>query len=260
MNTPTFESRLADLARPVGRKALMYHKWRNLLFLHWEFDPEIVQKTLPPGLTLDTYNGKAFVGVVPFYMKGIRPRFVPALPFISDCLELNVRTYVFDKHGRPGVWFYSLDCDEWLAVRVARKLFHLPYFDAKMDAPKLQEQVGLTTPTDVIDFSVHRKGYEPETDTRIRYTPTQSLAPSAQESLEFFLIERHRLFSFDRPNGRLFTGRVSHPPYPLADADYHIETEGSLALAGFNKPERAPDHAIFSAGVDVEIFAIEEVV
>lgn len=259
MSSPSIENRIADLARPVGRKALMYQKWRNLLFLHWEFDPKIIQKTLPPGLTVDTYDGKAFVGVVPFYMKDIRPKYLPALPMISDCLELNVRTYVYDKNGNTGVWFYSLDCDEWIAVRVARKVFHLPYFDAKMQAPKLQELVDRDHTAEEIRFTVHRKGFDPNTDSRFRYLPTESLQPSAQESLEFFLIERHRLYSYNQSSGKLYTGRVSHPPYPLAKTEFSIEQEGSLALAGFSKPERAPDHSIFSSGVDVEIFAIEEV-
>lgn len=238
----------------------MYHKWRNLLFLHWEFDPNLVQQTLPPGLTVDTYQGRAFVGVVSFYMKDIRPKYCPVLPWISNCLELNVRTYVYDKHGNTGVWFYSLDCDEWLAVRVARKMFHLPYFDAKMRAPRLQELSEPQQSVSEIEYFVHRKGTDPANDTLLQYVPTVSCQPSAQDSLEFFLIERHRLFSYNKSNAKLYTGRVSHPPYPLSQADYQIEREGSLVLAGFERPERAPDHAIFSSGVDVEIFAIEEVV
>ncbi len=84
----------------------MYQKWRELLFVHWTFDPDEIQATLPPGLRVDTFEGRAYVGVVPFYMRDIRPRFCPPLPWISDFLELNLRTYVFEESsGTPGVWF-----------------------------------------------------------------------------------------------------------------------------------------------------------
>ena len=114
----------------------MYQRWDDLLFLHWSYDPLAIQRTLPRGLTVDTFEGKAYIGIVPFFMRDVRPSFCPRLPGISDFLELNVRTYVYDEHGVPGVWFYSLDANQWLAVRAARRFFCLPYFDSKMKADK----------------------------------------------------------------------------------------------------------------------------
>jgi uncharacterized protein YqjF (DUF2071 family) len=122
--------------KPERRSPVMYHKWRDLLFLHWEFEPLEVQATLPRGLYVDTFESKAYVGIVPFYMFGVRPRFSPPYPFISNFLELNLRTYVYDDNGNPGIWFYSLDANRRVAVGAARLTFGLPYFLAEMKAGK----------------------------------------------------------------------------------------------------------------------------
>ena len=133
MPSPTDEQRLALRNRPA-RSALMYQSWNDLLFLHWCIEPAVIQKLLPAGLFVDCFDGSAFLGVVPFFMQKIRFRGTPALPWISNFLELNLRTYVFDETGRPGVWFLSLDCNQPFAVWAARTLFHLPYQHASMQA------------------------------------------------------------------------------------------------------------------------------
>jgi hypothetical protein len=117
----------------------MYQRWAELLFLHWVWDPAAVQRTLPRGLTVDTFDGRAWIGLIPFFMQAVRPRFCPTVPGLSDFMELNVRTYVHDAAGRPGVWFYSLDCNQGLAVRLARGLFHLRYEHAVMQAARLRD-------------------------------------------------------------------------------------------------------------------------
>src|SRR4051794_23166725 len=89
---PTPQQRLAELGRPSG-PVLMYQRWEQLLFLHWKWDPIQIQMTLPPGLTVDTFENSAWVGLVPLFMRNVRPRFVPAVPLVSDFLELNLRTY-----------------------------------------------------------------------------------------------------------------------------------------------------------------------
>ena len=224
----------------------MYQAWRDLLFLHWEFPAADIQKSLPPGLTVDCYDGKAYLGLVPFYMCGIRPRFVPPVPGISNFLEMNVRTYVYDKHGRPGVWFYSLDANQWLAVRLARRFFNLPYFDAHMQARN----------DDGIDYQVTRKGL-PESATHLRYKGGDALPAPEPGSFEYFLVERYFLFAVDRA-GTLFSGKVYHSPYPIHSVDYEIMNESALSLAGFDKENRSPDHAIMSPGVHVKVYAIEK--
>ena len=133
MLTPTDEQRLAQRVQP-NSPVVMRQEWSHLLFLHWEMDPALIQEHLPPGLTVDTYDGKAYLGVVPFHMDNVRPSFCPTVPGLSWFLELNLRTYVHDENGVPGVWFFALDCDQWLAVKLARSLFHLPYQHAQMES------------------------------------------------------------------------------------------------------------------------------
>ena len=135
---PDESQRLAACARPTGRP-VMYQQWSDLLFLHWEYSAAVIQATLPEGLFVDTFGGKAYLGVVPFFMRNIRPRFLPAVPGISDFMEMNLRTYVHNRAGIPGVWFYSLDANQWLAVKIARRFFHLPYEHAEMKSSRTEQ-------------------------------------------------------------------------------------------------------------------------
>ncbi len=112
---------------------VMAMSWHDLAFLHWPVSAAALAKKIPPGLTLDTFEGDAYLGVVPFHMTGVRPRLGPSIPGVSSFIELNVRTYVTTE-GKPGVWFFSLDATSRLAVRAARRFFHLPYFDARMSS------------------------------------------------------------------------------------------------------------------------------
>ncbi|MFZ4599930.1 MAG: YqjF family protein, partial [Terrimicrobiaceae bacterium] len=158
--------------RPSPGPVVMRQRWEDLLFLHWDWDPVTVQNTLPPGLEVDAWNGRAYIGLVPFFMRGVRPAGLPALPWISNFLELNIRTYVRDRHGRAGVWFYSLDCNQPLAVWVARTLFHLPYFDARMRARRGGGSV---------DYECQRVGHR--VSSAFRYEVTGPAAPASTGSL-----------------------------------------------------------------------------
>ena len=116
----------------------MFQQWREVLFLHWEYPVAAIQATLPEGLFVDTFDGKAYLGIVPFFMRNVRPRFLPIVPALSHFMELNLRTYVHDRAGVPGVWFYSLDANQWLAVEIARRFFHLPYEHAEMESRRTE--------------------------------------------------------------------------------------------------------------------------
>lgn len=230
----------------------MYQSWQKLLFLHWRFDPAEVQRTLPEGLTVDTYNGAAWMGVVPFFMRNIRPWWSPPIPGISNFLELNLRTYVYDRSGTPGVWFYSLDANQGLAVRWGRGLFRLPYFASRMSAP--------VSPDGVVDYRSHRLGTDPALATHIRYGAASLLRHAAPGTFEFFLVERYILFAHGR-SGRLHSGQVFHPPYEIADAavpewDDHVF---AISAEGFQASGRPFDHALYAPGVDVEVFPLRAV-
>ncbi len=246
-NIPDVPQRLAARVRPVG-SPVMYQQWRELLFLHWEFPIAELQRTLPEGLFVDTFADKAYLGVVPFFMRNIRPRFLPALPGISNFMEMNLRTYVYDRAGVPGVWFYSLDANQRLAVKIARRFFHLPYEHAEMNSSR--------TPEGRIRYESLRLGTRANRARCVfDYAPGPELPQPSPGSLEFFLVERYRLYS-SAPDG-LRRGAVFHPPYPLCHADVTAWDEQLLALDGFAPTGRPPDHVILSRGVDVSVFPLE---
>jgi uncharacterized protein YqjF (DUF2071 family) len=242
MVIPTLESRLAVRDQP-SRAHVMHQRWEQLAFLHWRWNADEIQRTLPAGLFVDTFQGDAWLAIVPFYMRGIRPRFCPPVPGISNFLEMNVRTYVHDEQGRPGVWFYSLDCDQPLAVWTARTFFHLPYQHALMQAPISDGW---------IDYTCHRRGEASE--SRFRYQLACETHPAEPGSLEFFLAERYLLFS-QTPRG-IRCGQVHHTPYPLADVKLETWDLEPLLQAGFADPKRPPDHLIGSPGVDVRVYPL----
>ena len=244
MLTPTLEHRLAPRLRPAQGPA-MYQSWTHLLFLHWRWDAEDIQVRLPKGLTVDTFDGSAWIGVVPFYMRNIRPRFLPCVPWISNFLELNVRTYVHDENGRPGVWFFSLDCNQPFAVWIARTFFHLPYHHSRMTAQ--------LTGGNTVDYSNHRLGDDAKSAFRYTLSPDATLAEPG--TLEFFLVERYLLFS-NTPRG-VRCGQVHHNPYPMAKATAEAFDTRVLALNDFTPPARPPDHVCGSHGVNVVIYPLE---
>jgi uncharacterized protein YqjF (DUF2071 family) len=229
---------------PRGRP-VMRQRWLRLLFLHWPCDATAVQAGLPAGLTVDTWEGRAWLGLVPFKMERVRLAGWPPLPGVSDFLEMNVRTYVRDERGRPGVWFHSLDCAQPLAVWAARVGFGLPYFCAEM-----RERAG-----EEISYACRRRG-EAE-GTRFRYRPEGSPEPAREGSFEQFLVERYRLFAMKR--GRLVTGEVWHEPYRLQRVRVSEWSDLPLRQAGFAGGRGEPEHAVFSPGVDARIFGVESV-
>lgn len=199
-----------------------FQQWRDLLFLHWRVPVQAVQATLPPGLVVDTFDGDAWLGIVPFAMARVRPRWLPPLPWLSWFLELNVRTYVRDAQGVPGVWFHSLDCNQPLAVTIARTLFHRPYLHARMHA---------TRTANALVYRSQRRGVagDPWEYAWRTHGPGQ---PAAHATLEHFLVERYVLYSADA-RGRLYRGQVSHAPYRIHVPTVERYDTGPAALAGF---------------------------
>ncbi len=237
-------ARLDERQRPQAA-AVMYQRWHELLFLHWAVDPEVVQRGLPAGLRVDTFDGAAWIGVVPFQMQRVRPRFLPALPWLSNFPELNLRTYVVDAQGRPGVWFYSLDTPQPLANAIARRFFHLNYRLARFEI----EQSAAT-----IHYQ-SRLRLAGRWDAPQHYKWTRREAPFAAEpgTLEFFLVERYRLFSYDWKRKRLLSGQVHHRPYPLQQVELTQHSKRLFALNQLPTPEPGPSSVLASRGVDVTV-------
>jgi uncharacterized protein YqjF (DUF2071 family) len=225
----------------------MSQSWLHLLFLHWKWDVATLQRRLPAGLYIDTFDGHAWVGLVPFYMRNIRPCWCPSVPWVSFFLEMNLRTYVYDEQGRSGVWFFSLECNQPIAVWTARALFRLPYQHAHMKA-SLTRQDGAQN----IHYSSQRRG--DGTVSRFDYALTPSKQIAEPGTLEFFLLERYLLFS-STPQG-IRCGQVHHRPYPMAATEVRQFDTRVLALNGLEAPSRPPDHIAGSAGVDVAVFPL----
>lgn len=205
-------------------------EWHDLLFMHWPLPAAELAPHIPPGLTLDTYAGEAWIGIVPFTMRGVRPRAIPALPWISAFAELNVRTYV-TAEGKPGVWFWSLDAANPLAVRAARIGAFLPYFDARMRAERVGDGVRYES------VRTHRGA--PAAELRVTYRPTGPAARAQPGTLDEWLAERYCLYS-RAPGGQLWRGEIHHQPWPLQPAKCEISANTMTAGFEIALPNRAP--------------------
>ena len=198
--------RLSIRSRPRGWP-LMHQNWGKLLFMHWPIDAELLRPLIPRQLEIDLLEGSAWIGVVPFTMWGIRAAFLPPIPGTSAFHELNVRTYVHYQ-GVPGVWFFSLDAANRLAVWGARRFYHLPYFNAEMS---LRQTGGAITYS---SKRFDRRGALAEFEAA--WSIGEALPQSRPDSIEFFLTERYYLYSVHRD--RLYCARIYHEPWPLRKA------------------------------------------
>lgn len=215
---------------PPSRPWLMRQSWRHVLFAHWEVPVDELRQVLPAVLPLDTYDGRAWLGVVSFHIRGARPRWLPPLPWISHFAELNVRTYV-TIGGRPGVYFFSLDASNPVAVRLARLFTHLLYFDAEMSIRLRQGWIEYQ--------STRSDPRAPGARFRARYRPRGALFQTASGSLEAWLTERYCLYSVDR-QGRVFRGEIHHAPWPLQPAEAELDENSMAAPLGISLSQRTP--------------------
>ena len=204
--------------------------WRNLLFMHWPVEADALRPLVPPSLSIDTFDGNAWLGVVPFDMVGVRPHFVPAVEGISNFPEINLRTYV-TAEDRPGVWFFSLDAHSRLAVRLARATFHLPYFDAEMSCHASGDQV------DYRSIRTHKGA--PPAEFVARYGPSGRPFESGPGSIESFLTERYCLYSADGRNN-VRRGEIHHQMWPLQPAEVEVRTLAMTQQIGLKPPETEP--------------------
>lgn len=252
--------RIVPTVRPPGHP-IGYHRWSDLLFVHWRMPADIVRSLLPTGLTLDTWDGDAWVGLVPFYMSRVRPWWSPPVPGVSSFCETNVRTYVHFQGRDPGVWFFSLDASNSLAVRIARWRWHLPYFRAQMSLERTSDSVTYKS----CRLGPGAAGPGCAIRTRIgpllgHETPARPLPPgrALPGTLEHFLIERYILYASPAA-GELLGGRVHHAPYCIREA--HLENIEESLLAAIGLPPAAPAcHTAFSDEVNVEIFPLMPIV
>jgi len=215
---------------PPAAPHTMVQRWHDLLFAHWPLPAEDVRRAVPAELELDLFEGRAWVGVIPFRMSGIHLRGLPAIPGTAAFEELNVRTYVV-YGGKPGVWFFSLDAASRLAVEVARRWFWLPYFSARINCAAEGGGIHYT--------SRRTDGRGATAELAMRYRPTGEIVRAAPGSLDHWLTERYCLYVLDSRR-RVLRAEIHHAPWPLQPAKAEIEVNTMAAAAGLRLPPAQP--------------------
>ncbi len=209
---------------------IMAQSWHDLLFAHWPIDAAHLRPHIPAALQIDTFEGQAWIAVVPFRMSGVRLRWTPGLPWLSAFPEMNVRTYV-TVGSKPGVWFFSLDARNPVAVAIARAWFHLPYFRAQMHCEERDGWIHYRSER------THRG--EPAAILEGRYRPTGAIFEPKPGSLEHFLTERYCLYAANS-RGQLYRGEIHHPPWPLQSAEAEFTKNSMVEAAGLALPPQKP--------------------
>jgi hypothetical protein len=241
--TEVTDAERARLRERPTERPVMREIWRHLGFLHWSVPTEAIARLLPPGLDVDTFDGVAYVGIVPFTIPLTRAAFWPGLPLAPAFHEVNLRTYVHRGGRDPGVWFFSLDAASRLAVAGARAAYRLPYSYARI---RMREAGGEIT------FDARRSSLAVDAHFACRYRPTGEVAAAVPGTLEFFLAERYLLYA--RTGRALRSARVFHAPYPLQPAVVADLNETLLSAAGLPIEKSAPALVHYAREVDVQIY------
>lgn len=226
---------------------IMQQTWKDLLFAHYPISPAILRPLLPSCFTVDTFEGSAWVSVVPFQMSGLRIRHLPKLPFTPEFSELNVRTYV-TFGNKPGVYFFSLDANSKVAVSIANRFYYLPYYHARMSMKKQG---------DWIHFTSER------TDQRVkaglfsaRYRPVGDVFEAKPKSIEHWLTERYVLYVTNGKN--VYEGNIHHKPWPLQQGEANFELN-SVAQSFGIPIEEPPAYLHYCKELDVVAWLLKKV-
>jgi uncharacterized protein YqjF (DUF2071 family) len=209
---------------------IMTQTWLDVLFAHWAIEPGLVRARVPAELELDLFEEQSWLGIVPFRMSNVAPRALPALPGMSAFPELNVRTYV-RVGGKPGVFFFSLDATNPVAIGIAKLMFGLPYYAASMQVAPVNG---------CIRYSSRRTAPEsPAAELVGSYHPTGEVFQASPGSLEYFLTERYCLYTVD-DDRQTFSLDIHHPPWPLQPARASFDVLRMTEQVGLSLPSTAP--------------------
>ena len=240
---------------------IMTQTWNDLAFLHYAVEPAALRALVPDVLTLDLYDGNAWLSITPFWMSNVRPPGVPPVPGLSKFGELNVRTYVTYR-GKQGIYFFSLDAGNLSAVWGARVFYRLPYWHAKINVEgDLAHGVGLrraARPGRDIQYKLKRihgpRAGDEMPEFRARYAPTGEPQEARPRSLYSFLCERYCLYAWNR--GRLYRGEIHHLHWPLQPAEIEIEKNTMAVPTGLRLPAQ-PDIVQYSRTLKVLVWPPE---
>lgn len=235
---------------PTGpsRRTVLRQRWAEIAYFHWPYDSDVVQRLLPAGLTVDTFDDLAWVGLIPFEMRDVQLGPTPPVPWLGSFIEINVRTYVVDSIGRRAVWFFSLDVPRAVIVGVARSVFSLPYCWAAathaLDGDRHRYQMRRRWPRGA------------ETTATMSFTVGDRIPEAEVSDLDHFLTARWALMTQRR--SQLLYGQVGHPRWPMHGVDDVRIDQNAIEAAGLPSPVGAP-RALYSPGVDVEVAWLEKV-
>jgi uncharacterized protein len=236
---------------PFGARPVLRQRWDDLASFHWRYPPDVVQSLLPAGLTVDTFDGDAWVGLIPFHMRAVRIVPGPAVPYLGSFVEINVRTYVVDRFGHRGVWFWSLDVPRSPIVCVARSMFSLPYCWGRASHTIDRPADG----TERHAYEYRRRWPRPADPgaaphTSISYCVGARVPDDEIGELDHFVSARWSLFAVRR--GRLVRGDVDHARWPVHRV-HDVRIDSTLVeAAGLATPAGAP-HSLASPGVGVQV-------
>ncbi len=240
---------MAAIARPVTAepppwegRAVLRQRWSELAYFHWPYEPEVVQRLLPAGLTVDTFDDRGWVGLIPFEMRDVQLGSSPPVPWLGSFIEINVRTYVVDPQGRRAVWFFSLDVPRSVIVAVARSVFALPYRWARAghvhDGVRHRYRMTRRWPARQV------------TEADMAFRVGDEIPEAEVSDLDHFLTARWALVT--RRRNRLLYGRVDHPRWPLHRVEDVRIDQNVIEAAGLPSPVGEP-LARYSPGVDVRV-------
>jgi uncharacterized protein len=231
-----------------SRPWIMVQTWERLLFAHWPLPSETLRPAIPRALTLQTFDGQAWLAVTPFTVSILRPRTAPRIPGLAPFPELNVRTYV-TVEGKPGVFFFSLDAGSTLAVAGARALYSLPYFRAYFDVRRQGTRMVYRS------RRAHRGA--PGAEFSATYGPAGPVVAATPGTLAHWLTERYCLYAVTR-RGRLRRAEIHHPPWPLQPAEAEIRMNTMTSGLGFDLPS-SPPLLHFAERLEVQVWPPETV-
>jgi uncharacterized protein YqjF (DUF2071 family) len=226
----------------------MVQTWNDLLFAHWPIPIRLLRPLVPPTLNIDVFDGDTWLGIVPFGMSNVRLRGLPALPWVSSFPELNVRCYV-SVDDKPGVYFFSLDAGNLLAVAIARRWYHLPYFRARMEIRAANGSTHYTS------TRTHRGA--PPGRCRVVYRPTDVAHHTIPGTLEHWLTARYCLYTY-RSDGTLERGEIHHGPWPLQTAEAEFQVNTLTEPLGLDLPD-VPPVLHFARRLDIYAWTLEPV-
>lgn len=214
---------------PAG-KWQYYQEWNHALFFHWKVPYEILSPLIPGRLELDQFEGSYWVSLVPFTMQKIRPRNIPALAFISDFHEINLRTYIINNH-KPGVYFLNIEAGKYLSAWIARTLSGLPYGHS-----------------DIYRAAGHYESLNTKKGFHLRSVFEIKSELTKKSSLVLWLTERYCLYM--QENKRLFRYDIHHQEWPIKAIEIK-ELSLNYEVQGLDLGNSTPDLVQYSDGVKV---------